>query len=523
MVSLPFITRLSHNKRKPDNIFAVGTSGVWKSRDFGVNWSLTPLQDSQYWLFRFNTDVEVSNASPNVVWTGVSLTSSSRLFVSTDAGESFNPTNAYVNEMGTVSGIGTHPTEDSTAYALFSFASNPKILRTTDLGQTWEDISGFDGSGERGFPDVAVNSIFIFPNDVNKIWAGTEIGIVESLDNGVSWALLDANMPPVNIYDMKLSENVLVIATYGRGIWSYKIDEIGVPPIVSEVHNKINNDVFVKVSYAEAPDSVQLYIGDDLVQTYNDRPSGDDELSYQNSSYEGHYDISTVAYVDGVPALSNIFEGFLFLVLDETSSFSAHFDADDTSHFAFDGLTIKTEESEFPSSALHSEHPYQNNTNAFAYLKTPIVVQANATLSYNDIAILEVGEANSSFGDEGFYDYAVLEGSKDGIEWKPLLDGYDASYYHRWKAAYDDEATADPYMLQFHELDMSSTFAVDDVILLRFRLFADPFSNGYGWIVDNLRVQTSSTNHPPTGINISKKYRSREYNSRYSGRYVKHS
>ena len=33
-----------------------------------------------------------------------------------------------------------------------------------------------------GFPNVGVNSLVVMPYDTDIIWAGTEIGLVESLD-----------------------------------------------------------------------------------------------------------------------------------------------------------------------------------------------------------------------------------------------------------------------------------------------------------------------------------------------------
>ena len=78
-----------------------------------------------------------------------------------------------------MSGLATHPTEDSTAYALFSIADAPKVLRTTDLGQTWTDISGFgtNPTSGNGFPNVATYCLLVMPDNPNEIWAGTEIGL----------------------------------------------------------------------------------------------------------------------------------------------------------------------------------------------------------------------------------------------------------------------------------------------------------------------------------------------------------
>ena len=107
-------------------------------------------------------DVDVSRANANIVWAGSGMANSGtlrNLQVSTNGGATFTPTNNYTDRiLGGITKLATHPTEANTAYALFSFSGRPKILRTTNLGETWTDISGF-GMGttsSTGFPNVAV-------------------------------------------------------------------------------------------------------------------------------------------------------------------------------------------------------------------------------------------------------------------------------------------------------------------------------------------------------------------------------
>jgi hypothetical protein len=124
--------------------------------------------------------------------------------------------------MGFISGLATHPTDPATAYVQFSLPYRPKILRTTDFGETWEDISGFgsDSVSKNGFPDVSVYSLMVHKLDPDQIWAGTEIGIFESKDNGETWYYADNGMPAVSIWQMFLQDNGIVVATYGRGVWT---------------------------------------------------------------------------------------------------------------------------------------------------------------------------------------------------------------------------------------------------------------------------------------------------------------
>jgi hypothetical protein len=46
-----------------------------------------------------------------------------------------------------------------------------------------------------------------------------------------------------------------------------------------------------------------------------------------------------------------------------------------------------------------------------------------------------------------------------------------------------------------HEIDLlaNGNFIAGDTIQIRFRLFSDPYSHGWGWIIDNLNIQDVNT------------------------------
>ena len=82
-----------------------------------------------------------------------------------------------------------------------------------------------------------------------------------------------------------------------------------------------------------------------------------------------------------------------------------------------------------------------------AILKTPIQVrESDATIEFKEIVIVETGQANTTYGDEEFWDYVILEGSQDGINWTPLLDGYDSDSDEEWLSAYNSQKIGDPSM-----------------------------------------------------------------------------
>ncbi len=165
-----------------------------------------------------------------------------------------------------------------------------------------------------------------------------------------------------------------------------------------------------------------------------------------------------------------------------------------------------TEETNFTDGAIHSNHPYRNGTgpnNESSYtlvLKVPIILkETNARMTFDEIVLIEPGETTASFGDEEFYDFAVVEGSKDGgLTWAPLADGYDSRINGNWFARFNSDisennsiALGEESLFRSKNIDMlaNGNFAAGDEILVRFRIFADEETNGWGWAIDNLNFQ----------------------------------
>ena len=150
--------------------------------------------------------------------------------MSKNGGLTFDPVGwSSVAPSGIISGLATHPDEAGTAYVLYSVSGSPKVLRTTDYGETWEDLSGFEGPGDtstNGFPNVAVYDLLVIPHSPNILWAGTEIGIFHSQDHGETWQYSDNGFPALSVWQFALVDGQIVVATHGRGIWTVDADEV---------------------------------------------------------------------------------------------------------------------------------------------------------------------------------------------------------------------------------------------------------------------------------------------------------
>ncbi len=501
----PFITKIANSKSNPDVLYAIGRTGVWISNDFGGSWKATALNNS----FRLSStsDVKVSVANNNIVWAGTGMTSFNKLHVSTNGGLTFQTTNNFNNaSFGLLSGLATHPTEDSTAYVLFSIANAPKVLKTTDLGETWEDITGFNGGGSsKGFPDVATYSLLVLPHQTNTIWVGTDIGIVESTDNGETWSLLDDNLPGTAVWDMKVQDDQVVIATHGRGIWTTTIPALPPAvfvPFIESTGLIASGKLNVNVSLRSAYDSTQILIDDERVGSIGSTDPGNVIFSVSNLPSSGTVSVVARSFTGQKALLSNEKLVQLFEIKPPAKSYGNDFNDSEDGDFVGNGFSIGATQG-FSNAAINTPHDYEANTSYTYQLNTPIIIaEENATFQYDDVAIIETGEEGATFPEQDFYDYVVVEGTKDGINWTSIADGYDASFNSGWLSRYNSQSDndGDSDLFVAHNVDLLDTFNAGDTVIFRFRLFSDPATVGWGWLVDNLFIQQDKPNLGPVGI-----------------------
>lgn len=506
----PFLSKLSNSNSNPNVLFTVSSKGVYKSPNFGGDWILTSIDEG--WDFSDYTRVEVSLANPNIIWAGGGMSEGNKMHVSTNGGATYKMVDNFDDEsFSSISGLATHPFEDSTAYVLFSYPKGSKILRTEDLGESWEDISGFNGNetSSNGFPDVAVLSLLLRPDDPNIIWAGTEIGIFESANNGESWNFLDNDMGAASVWDMNVMDDQVVIATHGRGIFTATLTEVFEVVMVPEIiaaGTTVKGDFIISFDFKSAYDSSFISLNGKSEKFFADTKKGSYTGTFVSLPPNDSINVELSCFRKGKeytaePLLSSHFE-----VGDPVEIYIQDFNSG-TDDFIGGGFDIK-EYSGFDDNALHSIHPYEegenfteNNINYIVNLKLPIIVsKRNPRVEYEDVALIEIGEAGSRYPQPDFNDYVVFEGSTDGLNWKAIGDGYDAEKDQKWETAYGQGLDGDKSMFVKQSLILSNYFPANDTILLRFRLFSDPLKNGWGWAMDNLSVQP-----PITGIEQSKK------------------
>jgi hypothetical protein len=201
--------------------------------------------------------------------------------------------------------------------------------------------------------------------------------------------------------------------------------------------------------------------------------------------------------------VSGYFSSKIESVNDIAISYTTDF-SDASDDFMYDGFSIQKPDG-FTHFGLNTPHPYvspEETGDSIGYvsvLRTPVKFDANGMIiSYSEIVLVEPGEDGSLFGTTDFYDYVIIEGSGDyGKTWFSLTDGYDSRYKTDWLTKYNNSIvgnnstyTGTESMLQRHVLfpETSVNIEAGDPLIVRFRLFSDPYANGWGWIIEDLHI-----------------------------------
>ena len=91
----------------------------------------------------------------------------------------------------------------------------PYLYKSTDFGRTFTSLVS-------NLPAGSVNVICEDPTDADILYVGTDFGPFVSVDGGRRWQVLGSTLPSVQVADLQYQrrDHVVVIATYGRGMWA---------------------------------------------------------------------------------------------------------------------------------------------------------------------------------------------------------------------------------------------------------------------------------------------------------------
>lgn len=192
---------------------AVGSGGVWKTKNAGVTWN--PIFDAQN-SYSIGC-VTIDGANPNVIWVGTGENVGGRhvgygdgIYRSEDGGTTWKHMGLKASEH--ISKIIVHPDNSNIIWVavqgpLWSKGGERGLYKTTDGGKTWKQTLG--DQEWTGVTDIAID-----PRDPDVIYAATWqrhrnvaaymgggplSGLHKSIDGGETWTKLSNGLPSGNI------------------------------------------------------------------------------------------------------------------------------------------------------------------------------------------------------------------------------------------------------------------------------------------------------------------------------------
>ncbi len=158
--------------------------------------------------------VAPSHQNVDVIWAG---TDDGLIHVTRDGGKAWkNITPPELTPWSKVSMLDASHFDGLTCYAAINRIRlddlKPHIYRTHDGGRTWKEIVN-------GLPDGPVNTVREDPVRKGLLYAGTELAVFVSFNDGDDWQPLRLNMPAISIRDLVIHDDDLVVGTHGRGFW----------------------------------------------------------------------------------------------------------------------------------------------------------------------------------------------------------------------------------------------------------------------------------------------------------------
>ncbi|MCA9752055.1 MAG: T9SS type A sorting domain-containing protein [Gemmatimonadetes bacterium] len=227
---MPFVM----HPTEPQTLYA-GTYRVHRTTNGGNSWSaispdLTDGAGGGALVFGTLTTLALAPSAPSTIYSGADDGS---VWVTTNGGSSWSNVEAGL-PVRWVTRVAVDPGDDAIAYVTHSGyredVFTPHVFRTTNHGTTWADISG-------NLPNAPANDLIVDPQDTNRLYVATDVGVYTSADLGGTWTVLGSGLPLCVVADLELHDDsrALVAGTHGRSAFTFDLTTVVDAPVVADV------------------------------------------------------------------------------------------------------------------------------------------------------------------------------------------------------------------------------------------------------------------------------------------------
>ena len=210
-----FITPLMIDRGAPQVLWTGGRK-LWRTDNAGVNWTAAST------TLGAGKVSAIAVSGPRVL----AGTSNGFIYRNADA-RSATPTTTWPGvqpRAGFVSSITHHPHQEDVVYATFAGFGGQHVWKSTNGGVSWAPL---DGEGDGQIPDIPVHSLVVDPHRPERLFIGTDLGVMVSIDGGAHWMTEADGMPNAVTEWLVIADapegRSLYAFTHGRGVWRAKL------------------------------------------------------------------------------------------------------------------------------------------------------------------------------------------------------------------------------------------------------------------------------------------------------------
>lgn len=214
---LSFITPLAMDPNNP-KVLWTGGSRAWRTNNAMVSWvpasvvDVTPSEVSA---------IAVAPGNSNLVLMGTEEGTILRNTAALTAGNATAWETISVSPGGVISEITFDPITPGRVYATQSRFGQAHVFVSNNGGASWTAIDKMNQAG--GIPDLPAHTLAVDPDDNDRLYVGTDLGLFVSLDAGATWAVADSPLPNTVVEKLVFikqgSVRNLVAFSHGRGAW----------------------------------------------------------------------------------------------------------------------------------------------------------------------------------------------------------------------------------------------------------------------------------------------------------------
>ena len=208
-----FIAPFTHDSGT-NNIW-LGGNYLYRGPSFGLTWQKVSSVIPEGGRI---SAIAVSSRSAGTLAIGTDKGQIARV---TDSGGASVATPFNTPRSGWVTSLAFDPLDDNVLYATYGNFGSAHVFRSIDGGASWQSL---DGSGPTGIPDIPVHSIVVDPDDRQRLYLGTDLGVMVSIDGGRTWMTEETGFGPavtmwLSLIRTPAGQKQLFAFTHGRGAW----------------------------------------------------------------------------------------------------------------------------------------------------------------------------------------------------------------------------------------------------------------------------------------------------------------